>query len=160
MRPLRGLQETRVAAAGSLPSQLRDQRLLRRESAPPQPRDHSLSASLSESFIRLISTCPLRSDVSSHPHQTVLLTAADWFSGEVMYFCNPTPTREDAAPHFENSPPPQLQRSPPLCRLNEETEAYELKQLVTQLTDGRARTPAGFSDSEARTVSAASRCLS
>ena len=32
---------------------------------------------------------PLRSDVSSHPHQTVLLTAADWFSGEVMYFCNP-----------------------------------------------------------------------
>ena len=32
---------------------------------------------------------PLRSDVSSHPHQTVLLTAADWFSGEVMYFCHP-----------------------------------------------------------------------
>ena len=37
--------------------QLRDQRLLSRESAPPQPRDHSLSASLSESVIRLISNC-------------------------------------------------------------------------------------------------------
>ena len=40
-----------------MPSQLRNQRLLSRESAPPQPRDHSLSASLSESVIRLISTC-------------------------------------------------------------------------------------------------------
>ena len=40
-----------------MPSQLRDQRLLSRESAPPQPRDHSLSASLTESVIRLISTC-------------------------------------------------------------------------------------------------------
>ena len=38
-------------------SQLRDQRLLSRESAPPQPRDHSVSASLSESVIHLISTC-------------------------------------------------------------------------------------------------------
>ena len=46
-----------LSAAGSLPSQLRDQRLLSRESAPTQPRDHSLSASLSESVIRLISTC-------------------------------------------------------------------------------------------------------
>ena len=31
--------------------------LLSRESAPTQPRDHSLSAYLSESVIRLISTC-------------------------------------------------------------------------------------------------------
>ena len=46
-----------LSAAGSLPSQLRDQRLVSRESAPTQPRDHSLSASLSESVIRLISTC-------------------------------------------------------------------------------------------------------
>ena len=45
-----------LSAAGSLASQLRDQRLLSRESAPTQPRDHSLSASLSESVIRLIST--------------------------------------------------------------------------------------------------------
>ena len=40
-----------------MPFQLRDQRLLSRESAPTQPRDFRLSASLSESFIRLISTC-------------------------------------------------------------------------------------------------------
>ena len=46
-----------LSAAGSLPSQLRDQRLLSRESAPTKPRDHSLSASLSETVIRLISTC-------------------------------------------------------------------------------------------------------
>ena len=38
-------------------SQLRVQRLLSRESAPTQPRDHSLSASLSESVICLISNC-------------------------------------------------------------------------------------------------------
>ena len=46
-----------LSAAGSLPSQLRNQRLLSHESAPTQPRDHSLSASLSEPVIRLISTC-------------------------------------------------------------------------------------------------------
>ena len=40
-----------------MPSQLQDQRLLIRESAPTQPRDHSLSASFSEPVIRLISTC-------------------------------------------------------------------------------------------------------
>ena len=40
-----------------MPSQLRDQCLLSRETAPTQPRDHSLSASLSESVIRLIITC-------------------------------------------------------------------------------------------------------
>ena len=32
---------------------------------------------------------PIRSDGNSHPHQTVLLTAADWFTGEVVSFCNP-----------------------------------------------------------------------
>ena len=41
----------------SLPSQLRDQRLLRHESSPTQTRDHSPSASLPESVIHLISTC-------------------------------------------------------------------------------------------------------
>ena len=41
----------------SLPSQLRDQRLLRHVSSPTQTRDHSPSASLSESVIHLISTC-------------------------------------------------------------------------------------------------------
>ena len=40
-----------------MPSQLRDQRLLSHESSPTQTRNHSLSASLSESVIRLISTC-------------------------------------------------------------------------------------------------------
>ena len=45
----------RLQSMGSL--QLQDQHLLSRESAPTQPRDHSLSASLSESVIRLISTC-------------------------------------------------------------------------------------------------------
>ena len=49
--------DQRLSATLSLPNQLRDQRLLSRESAPTQPRDHSLSASLSESVIRLISTC-------------------------------------------------------------------------------------------------------
>ena len=38
-------------------SQLRDERLLSRESAPTPPRDHSLSAYLLESVIRLVSTC-------------------------------------------------------------------------------------------------------
>ena len=46
-----------LSAALSLPSQLHDQRLLTRELAPTQPCDHSLSASLSESVICLISTC-------------------------------------------------------------------------------------------------------
>ena len=38
-------------------SQLRDERLLSRKSAPTPPRDHSLSAYLLESVIRLVSTC-------------------------------------------------------------------------------------------------------
>ena len=40
-----------------MPSQLRDQRLLSHESSPTQTRDSSLSASLSESVIHLISPC-------------------------------------------------------------------------------------------------------
>ena len=64
-------------------SQLRDQRLLSRESAPPQPRDHSLSASLSESVIRLISNCLQveecllsRTNCISHPVDLRLLSPA------------------------------------------------------------------------------------
>ena len=38
-------------------SQLLNQRLLSRESAPTPPRDHSLSAYVLESVIRLVSTC-------------------------------------------------------------------------------------------------------
>ena len=70
-----------LSAAGSLPSQLRDQRLLSRESAPPQPRDHSLSATLSESVIRLISNCLQveecllsRANCISHPVDRRLLS--------------------------------------------------------------------------------------
>ena len=66
-----------------MPSQLRDQRLLSRESGPPQPRDHSLSASLSESVIRLISNslqveeCLLsRANCISHPVDLCLLSPA------------------------------------------------------------------------------------
>ena len=72
-----------MSAAGYLPSQLRDQRLLSRESAPPQPRDHSLSASLPESVIHLISTCLQveecllsRANCISHPGDLRLLSPA------------------------------------------------------------------------------------
>ena len=64
-----------------MPSQLCDQRLLSRESAPTQPRDHSLSASLSESVIRLISNCLQveeclfsRANCISHPFDLGLLS--------------------------------------------------------------------------------------
>ena len=67
-----------LSAAGSLPSQLRDQRLLSRESALPQPRDHSLSASLSEPVIRLISTyqqveeCLLSCALAAHANKALV----------------------------------------------------------------------------------------
>ena len=76
-----------LSASRSAPTkmrdQLRDQRLLSRESAPTQPRYHSLSASLSESVIRLISTCQQfeecllsRANCISQPVDLLLLSPA------------------------------------------------------------------------------------
>ena len=72
-----------LSTAGSLPSQVCDQRLLSRESAPPQPRDQSVSATLSESVIRLISNCLQveecllsRANCISHPVDLRLLSPA------------------------------------------------------------------------------------
>ena len=77
------LLDKRLLATLSSSNQLHDQRLLSRESGPPQPRHHSLSASLSESVIRLISNCLQveecllsRANCISHPVDLRLLSAA------------------------------------------------------------------------------------